>query len=178
MWCWLKFPRKRRAVRRPILARKSISKIRWRKSVASNRRCSGSKKACPRLANTLRWWPWTVENWPETVRGRCFHYRTKWRSADLKYFNKMLRINHYENPKQHKEIVKKETTQINLPKHMPTRPWSKVIKIARTRFPWHGMLKIKSMHMKTNAVWPIITVHWLTKWPIKTSVMVTPMKEQ
>jgi len=46
-----------------------------------------------------------------------------------------------------------------LPKLIPTKLCSEVIKTARAKFPWHGMLKINKTTKKTSAVWPIIAVN-------------------
>lgn len=48
--------------------------------------------------------------------------------------------------------------------------------IARVRLPWQGILKTSSIQIKTNAVWPIIAVDWLTKWLIKISDICTPAR--
>ena len=66
----------------------------------------------------------------------------------------------------------------DLPKHMPTKPWRQVIKTARARLPWQGILKIKSMHTKTSAVWPMITVNMLNRWLNNISVIVTPRRKE
>lgn len=60
------------------------------------------------------------------------------------------------------------------PKHIPTKPWRKVMNTASARLPWQGMLKANSMHKKTKVVWPINMENWLINCPIKISVIVTP----
>ena len=62
----------------------------------------------------------------------------------------------------------------DIPYDIPHMPCRRVMKMASVRLPMHGIWNTKIMKTNTNAVWPINTVNWFTKWAIIISVVVTP----
>lgn len=63
---------------------------------------------------------------------------------------------------------------LNLPKHMPQRPWRIVSTITQPTCPWHSTVKATSMTIRTNAVWPHITTNWVITWEKMISAGKTP----
>lgn len=69
---------------------------------------------------------------------------------------------------------KNQLCTLNLPKHMPQRPWRIVNTITQPSCPWHSTSKTASMKMSTNAVCPHITTNCVITWEKRTSAGVTP----